>query len=50
VLYKKTRESGAQVRNRVMVFDLLVDGAGSVAGAVGLDLVTAGWWPSRPRP
>jgi len=42
VLYRKTLESGATVRNRVMVFDLIVDADRSIAGAVGLDLRTGG--------
>ncbi|MFH1650983.1 MAG: FAD-binding protein [Chloroflexota bacterium] len=38
VLTRQTLKSGAKIRNRVMVFDVLKNKDGSVAGAVGADV------------
>lgn len=40
ILYKKGLDSGAVIRNRLTVFDLMCDGEGRIAGAVGLDSLT----------
>jgi len=38
ILAKKAREAGAKIRNRVMIFDLVLDRDGNIGGAVGLDV------------
>jgi succinate dehydrogenase/fumarate reductase flavoprotein subunit len=37
-LYKQARKAGAKIRNRVMIFDLVLDDNGEIGGAVGLDV------------